>query len=251
MGVRRLAVLVASFVLVAACTSSKSSGGASGMPTTAAGLSSMMRTAVANVRSAHIDLDVTIAGEALTGSGSEKLSNGRLVALDVTEQLPQGGLRLIVVNGKTYVKLPSSLNAHGKPYLLVSKNSKNPVVRALAGSLDSALSSASLGTAGTFAEAAKTFKLDGTTTLHGVSVTHYTIGVDVAKLPSDLPGRQELIAGGVQTIPLELYVDHQGRPIQVTEDFSAQGQQVRTTVVVTGYDQPVTITAPPADQVGS
>ena len=39
--------------------------------------------------------------------------------------------------------------------------------------------------------------------------------------------------------------------MQVTENFTASGQKIDTTVSLTDYNKPVTITAPPADQVST
>jgi hypothetical protein len=250
---RTIALLAVSCALAStACTSSSKSGGAPGnMPTDAGALAALMKSGIAKATSAAFDLDVTIAGQALTGSGVEKLSAGQLVALDVSEHLPQGVIRVILIDGKTYAKLPRSLNANGKPYLPVTTNSSNPVISTLAGSLDSAVASASLGDVGAFAKAAKSIKVVGSSKVQGVTTTHYSIVVDIAKLPDTLPGKAQLLSGGAKTMPLELYVDRTGRPIQVGENFSTQGQQVKTKVVVTAYDKPVTITAPPANQIGS
>jgi hypothetical protein len=275
MNSRRLCAVLALPCLLAACSSSTSgkgstgSSGASGSstgastgssaaapggkPTDAAGLGGLMQSAIAGITSAHIALDVDAAGQKVSGVGDEKLSAGKLVAMDITEQLPggTGSLRLIIVGGKTYAKLPASLNKSGKPYVLVSGNSSNATVRALAGSLDSALSSASIGSVGAFITAAKTVKLVGTGTVNGVAATHYSVVVDISKLPADLPGKDALASSGLKTLPLDLYIDDQGRPVRVNEDFKVQGQEVSSNVTVTDYNKPVTVTAPPASQVST
>lgn len=212
-----------------------------------------MQAAVASIKFAHISLDVNAAGEALTGSGDEQLSAGKLVAMDLKESLPGGAgdIEIIIVDGKTYAKLPTSLNPTGKPYLLVTTNSTNAVVKQLASSLDSALSSASLGSVSAFITAADSVQDKGKATIDGVSATHYAIVVDIAKLPASLPGKDALASSGLTTLPLDLYIDDKGRPVQVSENFKVQDQQVSTTVKVSAYDHPVTITAPPANQVGS
>jgi hypothetical protein len=46
-------------------------------------------------------------------------------------------------------------------------------------------------------------------------------------------------------------VDGKGRPVKVTENLTVQGQTVDTTVTIGDFDAPVTITAPPADQVAT
>lgn len=255
-GSRRIALLALPAAVLAACSSSGGGGGGnipSGMPTGAAGLGTMLQNAVSRITSAHIALNISLAGQQLTGSGDEKLQNGQLTALDLSESLPAGGgaIRLIVVGGKTYAKLPPSMNSTGKPYLLVSKSSSNPVVRQLASSLDSALSAASLGSVSTFTRAAKSVQPKGTTTINGVKTVHYSIVVDVAKLPASLPGKSELTQSGIGTLPIELWVDTTGRPVQLTEAFTVQGQKVATKATVSDYNKPVTITAPPPSQVGS
>jgi hypothetical protein len=88
-------------------------------------------------------------------------------------------------------------------------------------------------------------------TVNGVKTTHYKIVVDIAKLPANLPGKDSLGASGLSTLPLDLYVDDQGRPIRVSEDFKVQGQAVSTNVTVSRYNQPVTVVAPPASQVST
>jgi hypothetical protein len=80
---RRCAALLA-VPLLAAPAGCTSSGGAaqspSGAPTDAAALQTELRTAIAPIRSAHIELDIDLAGQQLTGAGAEKLDHGRLTA---------------------------------------------------------------------------------------------------------------------------------------------------------------------------
>jgi hypothetical protein len=250
---RRLLVALPAVALLAACTSS--GGGANipaGMPTDAAGLATMLHSAVSKITSAHIALNITLVGQELTGSGDETLENGQLTALDITENLPGGGgaIRVILVGGTTYAKLPPAFNSGDKPYLRVTPTSSNQIIRQLAGSLDSAFSSASLGSVTVFTRAAKSVEAKGTKTVGGVETVHYSIVVDVAKLPESLPGKADLTQHGIDTIPLELYVDTSGRPVQITEELVVQGQKVSTNATVSDYNKPVTISAPPADQVG-
>lgn len=252
---RRLLLVTSAVALLAACSSSGGGGAAipSGMPTDVNGVSNFVQSAISRITSVHLTLDITLVGQQLTGSGDETLANGHLTALDLTENLPNSGgsIRVITVDGKTYVKLPSSLNSTGKPYLLVTPTSSNQIVRQLAGSLDSALSAASLDSVVIFVRAAKSIAAKGTEMINGAQTVHYSVVVDVAKLPGSLPGKSDLTKSGIDTLPLELYVDITGRPVQVTEEFTAQGQKVSTKSIVSDYNKPVTITAPPSDQVGS
>ncbi|HET8582478.1 MAG TPA: hypothetical protein VFL65_04460 [Jatrophihabitans sp.] len=224
----------------------------SAAPTTAAGLGQAMQSAIKQVSSAHLTVSATVAGQSVNGSGDEKLSDGKVTGMEITEGLPAGGgsVEVIVVGGKTYVKLPSALNLGGKPYQLVTPNSSNPVVKRLAGTMDSAVSSASVEDVSAFVQSARSVKKVGTTTVAGVPTTHYTAVVDVAKLPANLPARQQLTAAGVTSVPVQLYVDSSYRPVQVSEQLTVQGQKVSTNALFSRYNAPVSISAPPSGQVG-
>ena len=250
---RRVALLVLPAAIATACSSSGGGGLPAGMPTDAAGLGTLLQSAVSKISSAHVALDIDLAGQSLTGNGDETLQNGQLTALDISEKLPGGAgtIRVIMVDGKTYAKLPASMNSSDTPYLLVTESSSNQIIRQLASSLDSALSAASLASVGLFTRAAKSLEVKGTEQVNGVQTVHYSIVVDVAKLPASMPGKSQLTKGGIDTLPLELYVDTSGRPVELTETLNVQGQKVSTKASISAYNKPVTITAPPSGQVGS
>ena len=267
MNSRRILISASAVLVLAACSSSTSgtpttTGAAAGTSSgsssstnppvnTPAALAQTLRRGIATIRSAHITLQITTAGQSITGHGDETVDAGRLRALDLTETLPGvGTLRLIQLAGKTYAELPASLNTSGKPWVLVSTSSSNATIRSLAQSLQSAQSSA-LDSATVFVSAAQSVTDRGPTTVAGVAARHYSVVVDVTKLPSTYSGRSALIAAGIRTLPIELYLDSAGRPVQVTEQVTVSGKQVSTTAGVTNYNQPVTITAPPAGQISS
>jgi hypothetical protein len=260
MNARRVCALLAlpAAVVLAACTSSgketpgSSNPAPSNAPTDAAGLSALVKSAVTDITSAHVEVGINLAAQELSGSGDEQLSAGKLVALDLTEQLSGvGDIRVIVADGKTYAKLPSSMNPSGKPYLLVSTNSSNPTIRQLAPYLDSVLSAVSPASFSVLAGAAKSVELKGSEPVDGVSTTHYSIQVEIAKLPATYPGKAELASGGVAVLPLELYLDSQGRPVKAIPHVTVQGQDVPISAQYSDYNKPVSIQAPPADQIGS
>lgn len=247
----------AGIAALAACSSTTSGAGHAGSPaptpTDARGLGTLMQQAVGSVNSAHIALNVQLAGNSVTGSGDEKLSNGKLSAMHLAEQLPggTGSLELIIADGKTYAKLPSSINPTNKPWVLVSQNSSIPGIQQLSSSINTSLSSASVGNVNVFVNSAKSVTVKGHETVNGVGTTHYHVVVDVTKLSSNLPGGDALAASGIKTIPVDLWVDDQGRPVQVTEKIAVAGQEVDVKVGISKYNQPVSISAPPANQVAT
>jgi hypothetical protein len=242
---------------LAACSSSGSTNGqgnaGGATPTTAQQLGAKLVSGYRSITSAHLNLTFTIAGITVTGSGDEKVSQGTLTAMKLSESLPTGGtIQVIHVDNKTYVKLPAAENHTGKPYILVSPQSSSPIVQQLAGSLNTALSAASIKTYDTFVRAAKSIKVDGHETVAGVGATHYTVVVDVTKLPTTSAfSKQALAASGIKTIPVDLWIDDQGRPVKIVEKLSIQGKSLNVTATIGKYNQPVSIAAPPANQVST
>jgi hypothetical protein len=225
--------------------------GAPATPTDAPGLAAFLREGTASIRSAHLELEVDAAGNKITGTGNETLSQGRADAFDLTETIPGiGDIRVLMVDEQTYVQLPAGLNPSAKPWLLISTDSANPVVQQLATSLQSVTSSSSLDQYTAFTEAA-TVKLVGTEQVDGVPATHYALTVDVTRLPNDTPGRSDLLTAGLVKLPVDLWVDEKGRPVKVSEELTVQNQKVTTLVTLGDFDEKVTITAPPPDQVAT
>jgi hypothetical protein len=270
MSPRRLvavAVLSPALIALAACSSTTSGNGAptggalpgntiastpKSAPTSATGLSAQLQHGLASITSAHIAIDVSAGGLGVQGAGDEQVSNGKLTAFDLAETISSmGTLRLRIVDGKTYAGLPPALNKSGKPWVLVTANSSNPVVKSLSTSINSAQSAASLDAAGQFVAAAKSVKLVGSESLGGTPVNHYAIVVDVSKLSAAYPGREALNSAGLTTVPVDLWIDSAGRPAKVLTKFTVQGQTVSSQATLSRFNEPVHITAPPADQVST
>jgi hypothetical protein len=244
-------VLVAAAVLLTGCDQTKwiEEVGAPATPTDAAGLAAYLRAGTASIRSAHLELEVDAAGNAIKGSGDETLENGKASAYDLTETIPGlGDIRVLMVDGQSYVQLPAGINPGDKPWLLISADSSNPVVQQLATSLQSVTSSSSLDQYTAFTEAS-TVRVVGSEQVDGVAATHYALTVDVTKLPNDTPGRSDLLTAGLVRLPVDLWADAQGRPVKVSEELTVRNQKVTTLVTLSRFDEDVSITAPPADQV--
>lgn len=223
-----------------------------GTPVDPARLARQLQSAVASVRSARLKLDITLAGEAVTGSGAEKLAGGRLVALTVTEKVPAlGELTIAVVGDTTYARLPATLLKSDKPWVRVSATSSSAVVRQLASTISVAKASASLSTVSGFAAAATSLNRVGPTRVGGVDATDYSMVIAPAKLPADFPGRADLVATRLTAVPVQLALDARSRPVRVAIVATVSGQPVDTTLVLSHFDEPVTITAPPAGQISS
>ena len=198
-----------------------------------------------------MDLEVTATGTTITGSGDETLRGGHPETLDLSETIPGAGdVRVVMVAGQTYLQLPPAINPSDKPWLLISSSSSDPRVQQLAASVESVNRSSDLDQYRAFAEVA-TVTVVGEEQVDGVSTTHYALTVDVTRLPNDTPGRQDFLSVGILRLPVELWVDSEGRPVKVSERLAVQGQEITSVVTLGTFDEPVTITAPPADQVAT
>lgn len=234
-------------------TAAPGSCGNSATQTDAAGLSAVLQCASKAVKTAHIDLDLNAAGQEIKGSGDEELDGGVLTGMDLSESLPEneGSIRLLIAGNKTYAMLPASINPSDKPWVVIRSDSTNSVIQSLSQSISQTQASASIGATTAFVTAARSVTNKGAENVDGVDTTHYAIDVDPTKLPADNPGKDAAAQAGLTSIPVDLYVDSQGRPVKVTENFSVQGQAVSVDIDVTKYDQPVNIVAPDPDQVAS
>lgn len=234
-----------------AASTSPAAPSSAATPTDAAGLAQLLEKSNASVSSAHLTMTVAAGSVVISGVGNELLSQGKLKAMDLTETVPKvGELRVLIAAGKTYLKLPASVNHAVKPWVLVSPTSSNPVVRRLGTTLQSIEQTTSLDQFTAFTSAARIAR-HMQETLDGAQVTHYVLSVDLAKLPASLPGKQQLTAAGLTTLPVDLWVDQRGRMVKFVENLDVKGQHVATTLNVGQYNAPVTVTPPPADQVAT
>jgi hypothetical protein len=222
----------------------------SATPSTSTQLASFMKSGVTSLHSAHLSLIESLAGHKITGEGDEQLAGGTATAFRITERVPgTGRIELVMVHNNSYAKLPKSLNQSNKPWLLVAPGSTNPVVAQLSSSLSQLRSSTSLDKFAEFAKLAKKIKVDGPATIQGNPATHYSIRVDTSKLPVSAEAKKQIKKSGIRTIPIELWVDDTGRPVKMTEKIAVGGQHVDVTVVLSKFNAPVSIKAPPASQV--
>ena len=218
----------------------------------AAGLAAQLQAGVNSLNSARITVDLTAAGQVIHGAGVEKVTQGRVDALDLTEQVPGvGQLRILIVDGRTYAQLPGSLNPTGKPWVVVSPDSSIPTVRTLASSISSAQQSASLSTFTTLTNAATSIDVRGLDTVDGVATTHYSIVVDITKLPTGVLSQQQLASTGLRTVPVELWIDALGRPVKVSEAVTVQNVTTSSVFHVGEFNRPVSIAAPPAGEIAT
>lgn len=214
----------------------------------AVALTKKLQAGVATLRSAHFFINGTLAGEPLNGAGDQRLSGGKLDALNADVTLPGGVGRIsvVVINGKAYAKLPPSLSDEKKPWVVISSKSANIVVQQVSDFVEVALTAASVGNLGELTSASTTVVYTGSATVGAVLATHYLLTVDPSKLPGSVADSDVL---GTKPIPVDLYLDLTGRPVKVRAKLTVSDQPADITIVFSKFDEEVTVSAPPANLI--
>jgi hypothetical protein len=220
-------------------------------------------------RTAQASVSVTAGSNVTTLQGSVDLADQ---TSDLTADLPMGlgTVEVRTIGSVAYVKLPTNFQAlvGGKTWIQADL----PTIDGLAGQ--------QLGLPALGSGLDMTGMLDwlrgvssdvtqiGTDIIHGVATTHYRASVDLTKAVANAPaavrsGVERAAQAVGQTIPVEVWVDGQGRLRQLTATIDPGNAQapsdlgpsttgpVVATVDLWDFGAPVTVTAPPADQVGT
>ncbi|HEX3648096.1 MAG TPA: hypothetical protein VHV49_06680 [Pseudonocardiaceae bacterium] len=178
-----------------------------------------------------------------------------------------GAMEMVLVHGTMYLKLPTSvsgaLGETGKPWTKIDLGADSALTQSLGSTADLA-NQADPATLIQKIAAAGTITKVTHETVNGVATTHYAITVDVAKMAASLSGepaeqraQQELRQDGVRSVPFDIWVDGDNLPTRIVthvayaEPTTGRSEQVTLTIAYTDWGKPVTITAPPADQVGT
>lgn len=248
----RAAALLAPLLLVAACTSTAKhtlsiSSAPNGSPESSAAksLESSMHAALATVTSTAISID---AGALIaTTTGHIALHDGTATASDLTIGTGAEATRVITVGTTAYAHLPAGENTTGKPYVLVSATSSNEFVRGLVADLQILQAASSLGDLADLLATATGFTDAGPATVAGVPAHHYRFDVSGDAHGSNL--QKQLAALASAPVPVELWTNAQSLPVQVVLSIKVGGATLPVTATLGSFDAPVSITAPPGNEI--
>jgi hypothetical protein len=104
--------------------------------------------------------------------------------------------------------------------------------------------------------ASKDVKQVGTETINGIKTTHYTGSITVAEALAKLDAKTRAQVktlyqqAGATRINFDLWADGQQLPRKLTTKVNIPQGSTTDTIVYEDYGTPVTVSAPPADQVG-
>ncbi len=249
-------------VALTGCSGSSSSGAASsGGPSTAspspssaatadaAALVARVSSASGQLKSAHIVVTSSTAGKGSTFSGDVSYDPLRLA---LTVGVAGKTLEERIIGDVAYLKLPAGSSA--KPWV---KLNLAAVAKSLGVDMNSSVDSSNPAQAVQLLEKSADLKNLGSATVSGVPTTHLSGTVDVAKVYPSLTGSartqyQQMVQQlGLKDEHMDLYVTSQDIPIKIVQSFTAKTGATTVTVLLSKLNQPVSVTAPPASQVGT
>ncbi|WP_326836588.1 hypothetical protein VSH64_17030 [Amycolatopsis rhabdoformis] len=232
-------------------------------------LSAASKQSAQKSKTAKVSMTAQAAGQTITAHGDYLFQPGN-VELSLIETVQGQQAEVRIVDQTLYVKMPpaeaSQLGAD-KPWFKITPGANDPLSQALSGSVGSASQSSDpTALLDRVAQAGRIVSSDQTT-LDGEQVNHYQVELDLDKvldkLTAFLPAAtkatlEQQVKGKHITLPAEIWVDKNQLPRQITMDESpltqAEGKGAtglgKTTLDYTDWGAPVTITAPPADQIG-
>jgi hypothetical protein len=166
-----------------------------------------------------------------------------------------GGARVVLQGDTVYVKVEALNKMLGatKPWVKVPLSEMGDD----RGQIDQVLSQIQqfdLAGVTEMVTASKDVKSVGTETVGGEDTTHYagTFPVDAAvkQLPADKQERALTNLAELKNVKFDIWVGADKLPRKVTMNGSEKGATMDAALMFKGYNEPVNIQAPPADQVG-
>jgi hypothetical protein len=252
MNTRRLASVAVVGVLavsLAGCGNSGTSGGKTAA-LTEANFARTVSGAVSHQRSVHIAGRVSAAGQSVTVRGDSVLA-GKRSKMKMSIAAGQfGTVQVVLVNQVIYLRAPQLSRLTGnaaKPWVKVDLADPRNMFRASFSRLVNQADPSKL--AQTF-KSIKGLRDLGTEHVNGVEATHYRvrIGVAAAARAGGADASQLRRAGLPKTADVDAWIDTLQRPARISMNV---GSLAKVSLTFTRWGEPVTVTAPPANQVGT
>lgn len=194
-----------------------------------------------SLTSAHVSMKLDVGTQTITAAGDVDYSNDS-PAMALTMNMPtsaNGAMRLLLVDKAMYISVPGA-GKKGTFYKIDLNDPNSPF-------------GGSLGELSTF-DPKKTFDLLSSGLKKVVKVgeeqvgddatTHYLITIDTSAMAKSLPRASQ---GSLpKTMDYDLWLDADNRMRKMTADLPGAGQMA---MELTGWGEPVHITAPPAGKV--
>jgi len=254
---------------VAGCTNSSTSnnGGSSGSGGGAAALNLSPVAAIqaafakaSNDKTVHVTGTITTAANTATMTADEQFGN----PVELSMKLNAAGATIseILIDSKLYANIPQlSAELGGKSWVLFDLNALGPLGSTFQSLINSAKNIDPAQQLQPLLASGNLRKV-GSETVDGVQTDHYSGTVDPATAfdssqaaknltPDQVAQLKSLMkAGGVTNETIDLWVESDGLPVRVTVSSSTNAGAFKVDMHLSNWGAPVSISAPPADQVG-
>ncbi|WP_052014248.1 hypothetical protein [Amycolatopsis azurea] len=278
------AVTTAAVLALSACGGEKQSGAAAPAPSEAKSslssplgdaiqLAALSRESTKKAKSSKVTMETVAGTEKNTASGQGQY-DGQNTKFSMSMDSDGKKIDMLFVDSALFVKLDEADKAElktDKTYVKISADGQDPFSQLLGKLMSKAIKDSDPSRIlEQVSQAGKITKSDQVE-LNGAQTNHYVIEVEAEKaialimgdigipLPAESVNQLKAkLAGKNVMITTELWLNADQLPVQVVSDttafvkaMGAPGDGVaKTTVKYTDWGAPVTITAPPADQVG-
>ncbi|WP_088289622.1 hypothetical protein [Kineosporia sp. A_224] len=235
----------------ASSASSASSVAPASSPATAAGedaaaLAARVVAAMDARKTAKVSMTAQSPAGTTTGSGATRFGESTDMAMRVVAGATT--MNLVLLGTSVYVQSPSLPT---KKWIKISAGATDPLSRALAPTLESISSNASIEAMLDSYQGIPVTKA-GTSTLDGVPVAEYVYALDAAALTAGIPESLRAQAGTQfdgATGTTSMWVDDEGLVRKVLATVRLTSGTSQTTLRYTDWGAPVTIDAPSAADV--
>lgn len=251
---------------LSACGGQSGGDGGNAGPSLFGNTQELVRAASAKTgqaQSAKFTMNMSMGGQEMTASGEGRFA-GSDTAMSMTMNAAGQTQEMRIVGKVLYLKLPAEAQAAtgGKPWATLPEGSE--AAKQLGVSMEQAESNNPTESLNQIQKAG-TITRGEQTTLDGQQVSHYWLNIDVAKVADEIAGTGmpaemlDRLKSMNVTFPMELWLNSDQLPVQITEDLGpmmkavgapAEAQQATIKMKYTDWGAPVTVEAPPADQVG-
>lgn len=256
-------VLSAAALILAACSSggTSASGGSASTPLAPRQALLAAATQARQITSATERLTVqdNTLSSTTTGTIQFRLKPALLASenLNVTAAGTRTRIEMILTSTAIYLHEASLAGQLGKPWVKIDLSALSALAGTSGASLSQlvqSLQSNNFTNQAQLFTAAKNTRVVGTQTVDGVTTTEYAGSLTAAAALKALPASfqqalaPELRALGNSPVSFREWVDGQHHLRKITEVETVNGDTVNTTINITGINQPVHITLPPASQ---
>jgi hypothetical protein len=197
-----------------------------------------------------------VQGTLLYQSTPQVASDITLSQLTYAGQSVPGGVRVILRDDTAYVKLDllKALMGATKPWVKIDLKELGSAAGVDVDRLLGQVQQIDLKTSAALLTASKDVKAVGSEQVGGVDTTHYagTFPVEeaVKLLAPEVQSKLKGQMSGVRDMKFNAWIDAQGLPRKIGLNGGAGAGTFKATLLFKAFNEPVSIEAPPADQVG-